>query len=125
MHAITNVEMLTACHAVMERELFNSLPNSTNAVESHNRLSKNRDPDILKVALIATYKIDMSNALERIACTKGIPTSYLDLTPAAREQRAKAANKARAKKRSQESESEGPPDKHGDFRKGTLFNVKV
>lgn len=44
------LEMLTACHAMMDREQFNSLPNSTNAVESHNRLSKGITPDILHVA---------------------------------------------------------------------------
>ncbi len=43
------------------------------------------------------------------------------MTPAAREQRAKAANKTRAKKRLQEYEVEEPPDKHDDFCKGIHF----
>ncbi len=57
---------------------------------------------------MATYKIDMVNAL---ACTKGISTSYVDMSLAAREKRNKAANVARVRKRSMEEGSEGPPDK--------------
>ena len=113
--------MLTACHAKMDTNIFEHLPSSTNAVESHNRLSKKRDPNILKVALMSTYKIDMANALEHIACTKGISTSYMDMSLAAREKRSKDANAARARKRSREEESEGPPDKSGDFSKGKLI----
>ena len=51
---------------------FNKLPDTTNAVESHNRCSKGSCPDILKVALMATYKIDMSTALEHLAKRRGI-----------------------------------------------------
>ena len=113
--------MLTACHATMDKNIFERLPSSTNAVESHNCLSKQRDPNILKVALMSTYKIDMANALEHIACMKGISTSYMDTSLAAREKRNKAANATRAKKRSREEESEGPIDKSGDFSEGKLI----
>ncbi len=41
--------MLAACCSGMESEVFDSLPNTTNAVESHNRCSKGASPDILKV----------------------------------------------------------------------------
>ena len=82
-------------------------------MESYNRLSKQRDPNILKV--------DMANAMEHIACTKGISTSYMDMSLAAREKRNKATNATRARKRSREEESEGPPDKSGDFSEGKLI----
>ena len=77
--SLNYVEMLTVCHAVMDREQFNSLPNSTNTVESHNRLTKGVTPNILHVAMISTYKIDMSNVLEHIAREKGLSTSYKNL----------------------------------------------
>lgn len=53
------------------------------AAESHNRCSKGSSPDILKVVLMATYKIDMAAALEHLAKRQGI-TSYEDLSPASR-----------------------------------------
>ena len=53
------LEILPACHAAMDKDIFDRLPSSTNAVESHNRLSKRSKPNVLRVALISTYKIDM------------------------------------------------------------------
>lgn len=120
-HYTPHLEMLTSCHTDMDKELFDKLSKSTNAVESHNRLSKKRDPDILKVALIATHRIDMASALEHIAASKGNTSSYVDMSTAAREQQANIANKARACKRLKDNDSEGPPDKHGDFCKGTCM----
>ena len=61
--------------------LFQLLPETTNAVESHNRTSKRSSADILKVALMSTYKLDMAAALEHLAKTHGIPTSYMDFAP--------------------------------------------
>ena len=42
----------------MDRQQFEELPTSTNAVESYNRFGKHRQP--LKVAMMATYKEDMA-----------------------------------------------------------------
>ena len=86
----------------MNKQLFDWLPTST-YVESHNRLIKSGKPDILHEAMMSTYGIDMSNALEHIA----------------RQQESKATkNTAGARKRSHEDD--GPPDKHRDFCKGIL-----
>ena len=41
-------------------KMFDSLPSSTNAVESHNRLCKSEHVQILKVAMLVTYRKDMS-----------------------------------------------------------------
>ena len=50
----------------------------------------------------------------------GIPTSYIDLSHDAREKRVHTANAARNRKqaRQQMEETDGPPDKHKDFKKG-------
>ena len=114
--------MLCACYS--DNEAFESLPDTTNVVESHNRASKGKSPDTLKVAMMATYKLDMSAALEHLARTQGIPTSYTDFTPDARAKRAKQANLARSLKRArnQKEETDGPPDKHRDFKKGMQVN---
>ena len=66
------------CSAVSTNTAFDEIPDITNAVESHNRCSKGSSPDILKVALMATYKIDMAAALEHLAKRRGITTSYED-----------------------------------------------
>ncbi len=68
------------CSAYSKNGTFKDLPDTTNAVESHNRVSKGRSPDILGVAMMATYKVDFAAVLEHLARTKGIPTSYDDLT---------------------------------------------
>ena len=73
------VGMLCACCS--DNKAFQLLPETTNAVESHNRTSKRSSADILKVALMSTYKLDMAAALEHLAKTHGIPTSYMDLAP--------------------------------------------
>ena len=111
-------EML--CSVASTNSAFDKIPNTTNAVESHNRCSKGSTPDILKVALMATYKIDMAAALEHLAKRKGITTSYEDLSPASRAARTMVANKARNRKRVASDDAEGPPDKHRDFTKGSL-----
>ena len=80
---------------------FDKIPNTTNAVESHNHCSKGSTPDILKVALMATYKIhvDMAAALEHLAKRKGITTLYDDLSPVSRAARTMVANKSRSRER--------------------------
>lgn len=106
------VAMLSPCFADMSEETFKKLPNSTNAVESYNRCSKHNKPDILKVAMLHTYKLDMATALENLALSKRASTSYLDMTPSAREKRAKQQSKARQKRLRQDDDEEGgPPDK--------------
>ena len=59
----------------MDPATFSSLPSSTNAVESLHRVSKGKHPDVLKVALMTTYKVDMACTLEHMAASKHIPTS--------------------------------------------------
>lgn len=110
--------MLCACYS--DNKAFQLLPETTNAVESHNRASKRKSADILKVALMSTYKRDMAAALEHLARTHGIPTSYVDLTPDARAKRTHTANAARSRKRARQEmeETDGPPDNHRDFKKG-------
>ena len=61
----------------------------------------------------------MAAALEQLASFQGIPTSYDDLTPAAWAKRTKTSNKARSCKRAGTDDTDGPPDKHRDFKKGT------
>ena len=111
--------MLCACYS--DNKAFQLLPETTNAVESHNRASKRKSADILKVALMNTYKLDMAAALEHLARNHGIPTTYVDLTHDARAKRVRTANAARSRKRARQEmeETDGPPDKHKDFRKGT------
>lgn len=64
--------MLSSCFST--NSAFETIPDDTNAVESHNRVSKGTTPDILKVAMLTTYKVDMSAALEHLAQIKNIPT---------------------------------------------------
>ena len=109
-------EMLCSC--LSSNAVFDALPDTTNAVESHNRASKGHNPDILKVALMNTYKIDMKASLEHLARSKGISTSYEDLSPAARAKRSGVANKARSRRRAREDDGDGPPDKRRDLGKG-------
>ena len=45
-------------HVEVMVSAFLRLPNSTNAVESHNQLCKGATPYTLSVALMAVYKID-------------------------------------------------------------------
>ena len=62
----------------MDKKTFDTLPSSTNAVESHNRLCKSEHVQILKVAMITTYRKDMSTSLELMAQSRGLPTTYDD-----------------------------------------------
>lgn len=96
----------------MDEEQFRTLPTSTNTVESHNRLSKADKPEILRVAMLITYKVDMAMALEHMARSEGMPTSYDDTNG---EAKAKSNLKTRAKRRLEEGEDDGPPDKQTHF----------
>ena len=69
---------------------------------------------------MSTYKLDMAAGLEHLARNHGIPTTYVDLTHDARAKHVRTANAARGRKRArEEKETDGPPDKHKDFKKGT------
>ena len=116
-------EMLSPVACSMSPSTFLSLPSSTNAVESLHRMAKGKSPDILKVALMSVYKNDMASALEHLAATQSIPTSFEHLTPSVRVQKAKTAQKARAKRiRDSNDDGDGPPDKRSDFRKSIMHN---
>ena len=95
------VGMLSVCCSEMGVDVFQSLPDSTNAVKSHNRCSKGDKPDTLKIAMLSTYKVDMASALEHLANSTGIKMNYVDLTSDARAKHSAKANKARARERTQ------------------------
>lgn len=101
----------------MKPEDFNSLPNSTNAVESHNRFCKGDHPETLKLAMLSTYKEDMAKTLEVIACQQGLSTTYKKLLPTAIGQRSKQQSAARRKRRRivDEDDTDGPPDTKKKF----------
>ena len=68
--------MLSAAFSEMESSVFYRLPDSTNAVESYNRLCKGPTPDVLSVAMMTTYRLDMAAALQHLAVTSGISVTY-------------------------------------------------
>ena len=114
--------MLSHHFSEMSEEQFLKLPKTTNAVESHNRLSKVGKPEILRVAMLTTYKIDMAVALEHMAKCDGMKTSYDDTNEEMKTRGGKAAKKARAKRKIEKSDDEGPPDKNKHFESGECTN---
>ena len=98
------IGMLSHHFSDMTQEQFKQLPTTTNAVESHNRLSKSGHPEILRIAMLSTYKIDMAATLEHMAKNDGISTSYGD------------TNAEIKRKRKRKQEDEGPPDKRKHFK---------
>lgn len=111
--------MLCACYSEMGPDQFARLPNSTNAVESHNRFGKATHPLPLKAAMMSTYKEDMAKALEVIAREKGLSTTYEDQSIEARAHRSEQQNNARKKRLIQCSDdSEEPPDTKKKFVEG-------
>lgn len=108
--------MLSPHFSAMTDEQFQNIPNSTNAVESHNRLSKLSKPEILCAALLTTYKVDMAAALEHMARLEGLPTSYEDTTDDARAKKNKAVQRSRSKRKLQYNDDDGPPDKNKHFQ---------
>ena len=114
--SLSFVGMLSAAFSEMESSVFHRLPNSTNAVESYNRLCKGPTPDVLSVAMMTTYKLDMAATLQHLAVTSGMSVTYERQTPEARSSRASAQSRARAKRRLRDlGDAEGPPDKKKDF----------
>lgn len=118
-HIITDypLGMLSACYSSMDCEQFQKLPNSTNAVESHNRFGKSTHPQSLKVAMMATYREDMAKSLQIIAQRDGLPTEYYSMSESARSQRSAQQKQARKKRLRTEyvDDAEGPPDKRSNF----------
>ena len=109
--------MLSPHFSAMTDERFQNIPNSTNAVESHNRLSKLSKPEVLCAALLTTYKVDMVAALEHMARLEGLPTSYEDATNDTRAKKNKAVQRSCVKRKLQLSDNDdGPPDKHKHFQ---------
>ena len=78
LHTHDFIGMLGPHFSTMSEQEFTSLPTSTIAVESHNRLSKHDKAEILCVALLTTYKTDMAAVIEHMARTEGLPTSYTE-----------------------------------------------
>jgi hypothetical protein len=116
---ISKTGMLTPSFAVMDSNQFNDLPNSTNAVESHNRFGKSTHRLPLKLAMMATYREDVAKCLEIMATIRGISTSYEDKTPTGRVKRSQQQNSARRKRLlSTTDDAQGPPDKRTDFQSG-------
>ena len=105
--------MLSSTTSSMDPLSFASLPSSTNAVESLHLATKQKHPNVLKVALVTVYKVDMANALEHIAAKKQIPTAYERLTPDVRAANSKTAKRANAKRMYEraDDDDDGPPDK--------------
>ena len=111
--------MLSATYADMSETTFQQIPNSTNAVESYNRLCKGNSPDPLEVAMMTTYKLDMAAAMQHLAVLSRMTVTYERQTPEARSIRSGAQGKARSKRRFAKvvDDAQGPPDKNSDFGK--------
>ena len=110
--------MLCPVYATMGQDRFTFLPDSTNAVESYNRTTKDgKGPEILQVFLMSLYKKDMVAVLEDLAESIGISTTYISQTPAARDKRNKKANAARRRKNAVDNDAQGPPDRNSDFKR--------
>ena len=107
---VNTLGMLCKACSSMSPEEFASLPRSTNAVESHNRLSKGTTVDPLDVA--------MTDMVRHLASLRGLKTTYEDLSEAERLKRSTRANKSRRKRRRGEDDGDGPPDKKKNFDKG-------
>ncbi len=108
--------MLSACYCSMDPDTFKSLPSSTNAVESYNRFSKTKQPQILKVAMLTTYREDMAKTLQVMARQKGLPTTYEKQSLSARVQRSGKQSAARRKRFRHDDDAEGPPDTRKKFK---------
>jgi len=105
--------MLSPHFSSMTDEEFKKLPSLTNAVESHNQLSKTSKLEILNSAMLTTYKIYTAATLEHMTRLEGLSTSYDHRSDAARIKKNKAVQKSRSKQKSQLSndDDDGPPNK--------------
>lgn len=105
----------------MTSELFQQLPNSTNAVESYNRFGRPTHRQPLKLAMLTTYKEDMAKSLQIIACRNGLSTDYESQSEASRSKRSAKQSMARRKRLRLDDkidDAEGPPDTKKSFSAG-------
>ena len=104
--------MLSPVYATMEADRFSFLPDTTNAMEAYNHVSKSsKAPEPLAVAFMSLYKKDMVAVLEGLADNACISTTYIDRTPAAREKRNKSSNDVRKKRQAKDKDdAQGPPN---------------
>ena len=117
---VKHINYLQGCYRLLPAVwTLPSLPSSTNAVESLHRATKQKYPDVLRVALMTVYKVDMAQTLEHIAAKKQIPTTYERLTPDVRTARLRTTKKANMKRMRDKAndDDEGPPDKRSNFSK--------
>ena len=96
--------------------IFNQLSSLAHNVKGRTSAPKSDKPEILSVAMLTTYKVDMAMTLEHMARSEGMPTTYDDTSKEAKAKEAKKVAKARAKRRLEEGEEDGPPDKHQHFQ---------
>ena len=76
--------------------------------------------EILCVALLTTYKTDMAAAIEHMARTEGLPTSYTERNDVQKKKNSSAVRKSRLKRMlEREGDDNGPPDKQAHFESGT------
>ena len=103
----------------MDPKLFQKLPNSTNAVESHNRFGRPAHREHLKMAMMTTYKEDMAKTIQIMARRKGLSTTYDDHSESAQIKRSAQQSLARRKRyRTENDDPEGPPDTKKKFNQG-------
>ena len=107
--------MLSSCYASMDKEIFLSVPDSTNAVESHNRFGKSNYRVPIKIAMMTTYKEDMAKTLEIIASNRNVPTSYYK---SASKSKSKSLKRRKTRNNDDSDDAEGPPDKKSNFIQG-------
>lgn len=117
------IAMLCACHSIMGRQQFEELPNSTNAVESHNRFGHTTHRQSLKLAMMATYREDMSRCLEMMARRRGLSTNYDNLSLSACSKRSAQQNCARRKRlwNNENDDPDGPADTKRTFNPGVCI----
>lgn len=114
--------MLSPCFSSMNRDQFDKLPNSTNAVESYNRFGRPTHRQPLKIAMMATYREDMAKSLQIMACRKGLTADYSSPAESARLKRSAQQNQARRKRfRTENDDPEGPPDTKKKFNPGNKY----
>lgn len=100
----------------MDPKLFQELPNSTNAVESHNCFGRPAHREPLKMT---TYKEDMAKTIQIMARRKGLSTTYDDQSESAQSKCSSQQSLARRKRYQTENDDpEKPPDTKKKFNPG-------
>ena len=116
--------MLSSCYNAMDPKQIKELPSSTNAVELYNRFSKFTHRQLLKQAMMITYKEDMAKSLEIMAVRKGLSVTYDNLSNDGRMKRSSQQNLARQKRYHKENDDpDGPPDTKRKFNPRNNIDV--